>query len=211
MPEVVWSQCQRQLRSELPEQQYNTWIRPLVVRADSALGGAVELLAPNRFIEEWVKSKFLSRIEELFGEQGWPGVSLMISAGETREAQFSAGAVKPALQIQTPQRSPEAFQQRPIVGFSGEAPAVLTSLKSAAESSLKTNLNKNFTFESFVEGKSNQLALAAAKQVAENPGGSYNPLFIYGGVGLGKTHLMHAVGNALKVQESQCKDRLPAL
>ena len=100
MPEVVWSQCQRQLRSELPEQQYNTWIRPLVVRADSALGGAVELLAPNRFIEEWVKSKFLPRIEELFGEQGWPGVSLMISAGQTRQAQFSAGAVKPALQIQ---------------------------------------------------------------------------------------------------------------
>jgi chromosomal replication initiator protein len=205
VPEVVWSQCQRQLRNELPEQQYNTWIRPLVVRADSALGGAVELLAPNRFIEEWVKSKFLPRIEELFGEQGWPGVSLMISAGETREAQFSAGAVKPALQIQTPQRSPEAFQQWPIVGFSGEAPAVLTSLKSAAESSLKTNLNKNFTFESFVEGKSNQLAFAAAQQVAENPGGSYNPLFIYGGVGLGKTHLMHAVGNAMRAKKPDAK------
>jgi chromosomal replication initiator protein len=205
VPEVVWSQCQRQLRNELPEQQYNTWIRPLVVRADSALGGAVELLAPNRFIEEWVKSKFLPRIEELFGEQGWPGVSLMISAGETREAQFSAGAVKPALQIQTPQRSPEVFQQRPIVGFSGEAPAVLTSLKSAAESSLKTNLNKNFTFESFVEGKSNQLAFAAAQQVAENPGGSYNPLFIYGGVGLGKTHLMHAVGNAMRAKKPDAK------
>ena len=205
MPEVVWSQCQRQLRSELPEQQYNTWIRPLVVRADSVLGGAVELLAPNRFIEEWVKSKFLSRIEELFGEQGWPGVSLMISAGQTRQAPFSAGAVKPALQIQNPQRSPEAFQQRPIVGFSGEAPAALTSLKSAAESSLKTNLNKNFTFESFVEGKSNQLAFAASQQVAENPGGSYNPLFIYGGVGLGKTHLMHAVGNAMRAKKPDAK------
>jgi chromosomal replication initiator protein len=163
------------------------------------------LLAPNRFIEEWVKSKFLPRIEELFGEQGWPGVSLMISAGETREAQFSAGAVEPALQIQTPQRSPEVFQPRPIVGFSGEAPAVLTSLKSAAESSLKTNLNKNFTFESFVEGKSNQLAFAAAQQVAENPGGSYNPLFIYGGVGLGKTHLMHAVGNAMRAKKPDAK------
>ena len=83
-----------------------------------------------------------------------------------------------------------------------EAPAII---KSAAESSLKTNLNKNFTFDSFVEGKSNQLAFAAAQQVAENPGGSYNPLFIYGGVGLGKTHLMHAVGNAMRVKKPDAK------
>jgi chromosomal replication initiator protein len=205
VPEVVWSQCQRQLRSELPEQQYNTWIRPLVVRADSALGGAVELLAPNRFIEEWVKSKFLARIQELFGEQGWPGVSLMISAGESRQPQFSSGAVKQASLLPTQQRSIEPFHPSPIDRFSGEAPAVLTSIKSAAESSLKTNLNKNFTFNSFVEGKSNQLAFAAAQQVAENPGGSYNPLFIYGGVGLGKTHLMHAVGNAMRVKKPDAK------
>ncbi|MDG1243457.1 MAG: chromosomal replication initiator protein DnaA, partial [Porticoccaceae bacterium] len=78
-------------------------------------------------------------------------------------------------------------------------------IKSAAESSLKTNLNKNFTFDSFVEGKSNQLAFAAARQVAENPGGSYNPLFIYGGVGLGKTHLMHAVGHAMKEKNPEAK------
>ena len=82
------------------------------------------------------------------------------------------------------------------------APAII---KSAAESSLKTNLNKNFTFDSFVEGKSNQLAFAAARQVAENPGGSYNPLFIYGGVGLGKTHLMHAVGHAMKEKNPEAK------
>jgi len=212
VPEVVWSQCQRQLRNELPEQQYNTWIRPLVVRADSALGGVVELLAPNRFIEEWVKSKFLARIQDLFGEQGWTGVSLTVSSGESRQPQFSAGAAIPPPQILSPQRSPEAFQQRPSVVVSGgttqvinEAPALVTSIKSAAESSLKTNLNKNFTFDSFVEGKSNQLAFAAAQQVAENPGGSYNPLFIYGGVGLGKTHLMHAVGNAMRVKKPDAK------
>jgi len=212
VPEVVWSQCQRQLRNELPEQQYNTWIRPLVVRADSALGGAVELLAPNRFIEEWVKSKFLARIQDLFGEQGWTGVSLMVSSGESRQPQFSADAAIQSPQIVTPQRSPEAFQQRPAVVVPGEttqvigeAPALLTSIKSAAESSLKTNLNKNFTFDSFVEGKSNQLAFAAAQQVAENPGGSYNPLFIYGGVGLGKTHLMHAVGNAMREKKPDAK------
>ena len=82
------------------------------------------------------------------------------------------------------------------------APAII---KSAAESSLKTNLNPNFTFDSFVEGKSNQLAFAAARQVAENPGGSYNPLFIYGGVGLGKTHLMHAVGHAMRAKNPEAK------
>lgn len=210
VPEVVWSQCQRQLRNELPEQQYNTWIRPLVVRADSALGGVVELLAPNRFIEEWVKSKFLERIQDLFGEQGWSGVSLMVSSGEPRPPEFSAGGAGQVPQILTPQGAPEAFQQRSV--FNGgaaqvisKAPASLTTIKSAAESSLKTNLNKNFTFETFVEGKSNQLAFAAAQQVAENPGGSYNPLFIYGGVGLGKTHLMHAVGNAMRERKPDAK------
>ena len=212
VPEVVWSQCQRQLRNELPEQQYNTWIRPLVVRADSALDGAVELLAPNRFIEEWVKSKFLARIQDLFGEQGWTGVSLMVSSCEPRQPQFSAAAAIQSPQRLTPQRSPEAFQQPPAVVVSSgnnhvisEAPVIVTSIKSAAESSLKTNLNKNFTFDSFVEGKSNQLAFAAAQQVAENPGGSYNPLFIYGGVGLGKTHLMHAVGNAMREKKPDAK------
>lgn len=79
------------------------------------------------------------------------------------------------------------------------------AVTSAAEKSLHSNLNASFTFDSFVEGKSNQLALAAAQQVAENPGGSYNPLFIYGGVGLGKTHLMHAVGNAMRVENPQAK------
>ena len=210
VPEVVWSQCQRQLRNELPEQQYNTWIRPLVVRADSALNGVVQLLAPNRFIEEWVKSKFLARIQDLFGEQGWSGVSLIVSCSEPRPPGFSRGAAGQVPQILTPQVAPEAFQQQPAFNGSpgrviSNVPAPLTTLKSAAESSLKTNLNKNFTFDSFVEGKSNQLAFAAAQQVAENPGGSYNPLFIYGGVGLGKTHLMHAVGNAMRERKPDAK------
>ena len=210
VPEVVWSQCQRQLRNELPEQQYNTWIRPLVVRADSALNGVVQLLAPNRFIEEWVKSKFLARIQDLFGEQGWSGVSLIVSCSEPRPPEFSRGAAGQVPQILTPQVAPEAFQQQPAFNGSpgrviSNVSAPLTTLKSAAESSLKTNLNKNFTFDSFVEGKSNQLAFAAAQQVAENPGGSYNPLFIYGGVGLGKTHLMHAVGNAMRERKPDAK------
>ena len=214
VPEVVWSQCQSQLRSELPEQQYNTWIRPLIIQpASDPLAAVVHLLAPNRFIEDWVKNKFLARIEELFDQLGGKSVSLAVAANRSSAPVFQQSAGIPSNDLAVPGNS-ESFQpgvqqehrepsrievpsQRII-----EAPAII---KSAAESSLKTNLNKNFTFDSFVEGKSNQLAFAAAQQVAENPGGSYNPLFIYGGVGLGKTHLMHAVGNAMRAKKPDAK------
>jgi len=207
VPESVWSQCQSQLRDELPEQQYNTWIRPLTVQqADDVNGGevAVQLMAPNRFIEDWVKTKFFSRIEELFIQLGGHPVSLGVSANASSQARFQQAAqgdepdsLVPA-KVDSPSFNDGDRGSRIIV----DTPAII---KSAAESSLKTNLNNNFTFDSFVEGKSNQLAFAAAQQVAENPGGSYNPLFIYGGVGLGKTHLMHAVGNALKAKKPDAK------
>ena len=214
VPEVVWSQCQSQLRSELPEQQYNTWIRPLIIQpASDPLAAVVHLLAPNRFIEDWVKNKFLARIEELFDQLGGKSVSLAVAANRSSAPVFQQSAGIPSNDLAVPGNS-ESFQpgvqqehrepSRIVVPSQRiiEAPAII---KSAAESSLKTNLNKNFTFDSFVEGKSNQLAFAAAQQVAENPGGSYNPLFIYGGVGLGKTHLMHAVGNAMRAKKPDAK------
>jgi chromosomal replication initiator protein len=213
-PEIVWSQCQTQLQNELPEQQYNTWIRPLKLKYfdvdsdrfnDPTNDDVIELLAPNRFVEDWVKSKFLNRIEELFHQLSGNGVVLGISASPSNAPQYKqdveyshapkvdAAAVTGSSAIVMPSSA-----EKIIV----EAPAIL---RSAAESSLRTNLNNEFTFDSFVEGKSNQLAFAAAQQVAENPGGSYNPLFIYGGVGLGKTHLMHAVGNALRAKKPDAK------
>jgi chromosomal replication initiator protein len=208
VPEVVWSQCQNQLRSELPEQQYNTWIRPLMVQSSSdQIGGVVMLLAPNRFIEDWVKNKFLSRIEELYAQLGGSAVSLVVAAGRGSVPARSnpVGLDREVVDAYGAEPAPVVTEQsklnqisKPII----EAPAII---ESAAESSLKTNLNSNFTFDSFVEGKSNQLAFAAAQQVAENPGGSYNPLFIYGGVGLGKTHLMHAVGNAMRAKKPDAK------
>tara|TARA_B110000977_G_scaffold91793_1_gene121737 strand:+ start:410 stop:1864 length:1455 start_codon:yes stop_codon:yes gene_type:complete len=210
VPETVWSQCQSQLRSELPEQQYNTWIRPLTVAPVTDVingGSSVQLMAPNRFIEDWVKTKFLSRIEELFDELGGRSISLGVTAKPSRRPHFQNSQPADGQPVVAPMAERPNFNEphfradnssRIIV----DAPAII---KSAAESSLKTNLNKNFTFDSFVEGKSNQLAFAAAQQVAENPGGSYNPLFIYGGVGLGKTHLMHAVGNALKARKPDAK------
>ena len=208
VPETVWSQCQSQLRSELPEQQYNTWIRPLTVHVP--LGSqsdavVVQLMVPNRFIEDWVKNKFLSRIEQLYADFGGQAISLgVIGVGEQAKSQAVSDETgnlarrSPSLRADLSIDSAHNEGSNTIV----DAPAII---QSAAETSLKTNLNNNFTFDSFVEGKSNQLAFAAAQQVAENPGGSYNPLFIYGGVGLGKTHLMHAVGNALKARKPDAK------
>jgi chromosomal replication initiator protein len=217
VPETLWSQCQSQLREEMPEQQYNTWIRPLTVesapeRANGDVG--LRLIAPNRFIEDWVKSKFFSRIQELFNQLGGNNVSLGVAALAPREPQFQsasqgsgqsgANGYSNSDQLVAPVNGDSAAVVRAAADSQivVDAPAII---QSAAESSLKTNLNNSFTFDSFVEGKSNQLAFAAAQQVAENPGGSYNPLFIYGGVGLGKTHLMHAVGNALKAKKPDAK------
>jgi chromosomal replication initiator protein len=213
-PEIVWSQCQTQLQNELPEQQYNTWIRPLKLNYfdgdndrfnDPSSDDVIELLAPNRFVEDWVKSKFLSRIEELFHQLSGSGVVLGISATPADAPQYKQHAEYTTQPIADPVLAEKpsgniALDKGPKDDV--EPPAII---RSAAETSLKTNLNNEFTFDNFVEGKSNQLAFAAAQQVAENPGGSYNPLFIYGGVGLGKTHLMHAVGNALRAKKPDAK------
>jgi len=213
--EIVWSQCQTQLQSELPEQQYNTWIRPLKLKYfqgnedrfnDSSNDDVVELLAPNRFVEDWVKSKFLNRIEELFHQLSGNGVVLGVSAAPANVPQYEQQAhfEKKPQHIEVAAKPAPALRRAVNSAEPAQAKAP-TILRSAAETSLRTNLNNEFTFDSFVEGKSNQLAFAAAQQVAENPGGSYNPLFIYGGVGLGKTHLMHAVGNALRAKKPDAK------
>lgn len=163
----LWKKCLERLEEELSAQQFNTWIRPLqAVREQRSL----RLLAPNRFVMDWVKERFIGRIAELAGQYDQHAVDVVIEVGN-----------------QTPSESAEAA---PRAGTSGERapkrPVVVPG-----------RLNPEFTFETHVEGKSNQLARAAARQVGENPGGAYNPLFIYGGVGLGKTHLMQAAGHLM--------------
>jgi chromosomal replication initiator protein len=170
------------LESELPEQQFNTWVRPLqAIERD----GELKLLAPNRYVIEWLGQNSLPRIKELiraFAEEPAPEVVLDVG---TR-----AGAAAP------------------VVAVNGGHPAANGAAARArrlAPSVLGGPINSSFTFDSFVEGKSNQLAKAAAIQVAGNPGRAYNPLFIYGGVGLGKTHLMHAVANKIKEINSEAR------
>ena len=164
---TLWNQCIRVLQAELPEQQFNTWIRPLQAVDD---GPVLRLLAPNRFVIDWVQDHYMERILELVDDTD-PAAEVVVEVG-SRGAGARPSADSPAKAPPAPVR---ARQKAPVI----------------------SRLNPQFNFDSFVEGKSNQLARAAATQVGENPGKSYNPLFIYGGVGLGKTHLMHAVGNAI--------------
>jgi chromosomal replication initiator protein len=160
----------------MPEQHFNTWVRPLQAIED---GGSLRLLAPNRFVVDWVNEHIFARIGELLGQLGQKSgsnqhaPSLVLEVGSRR--------VQPVLSSNEPQllREPPPATRNQV-------------------SLLGSRINPDFTFANFVEGKSNQLAKAAALQVAENPGRAYNPLFIYGGVGLGKTHLMHAVGNMIR-------------
>jgi chromosomal replication initiator protein len=171
--ESLWSVCLDRLQGKLPEQQLNTWLRPLqaTLRSDQ-----LQLLAPNQFVLEHVRTNFLPLIEgtlqELRGHESVMGVTLGIGG-------FDAGPTNPR-ETQSSNRSAESGKRN-----------------SFRPSGAVANLNPSFTFETFVEGKSNQLARAASLQVAANPGVAYNPLFIYGGVGLGKTHLMHAIGHRI--------------
>jgi len=173
----LWNLCLRQLEVELPEQHFNTWIRPLqAVEGDQVL----RLLAPNRFVVDWINQNAVQRIHQLVSESAAdPAPSVVLEVGSRREV--PAAAATPVAEGRAPAR---------------EAPQNLVP---------GGRLNAEFTFANFVEGKSNQLAKAAALQVAENPGRAYNPLFIYGGVGLGKTHLMHSVGNMIRSRNAQAK------
>ena len=182
MPESLWNRCLRVLESELPEQLFNTWVRPLqAIERD----GQLKLLAPNRYVIEWLGQNSLPRIKELiraFAEDPAPEVVLDVG---TR-----AGASAPVVAVN---------------GGHAAANGSTARARRLAPSVLGGPINSGFTFDSFVEGKSNQLAKAAAIQVAGNPGRAYNPLFIYGGVGLGKTHLMHAVANRIKENNSEAR------
>ena len=171
MEASLWSRCLSALEGELPEQQFNTWVRPLQAVES---GDGLRLLAPNRFAVDWVRTHLLSRIEEfLLADGSTAPMSVVLEVGS---------------------KAPEAALAPPARG-----------LPPPPAAALGVRLNRDFTFASFIEGKSNQFAKAAAMQVAENPGLAYNPLFIYGGVGLGKTHLMHAIGHVIRERNPQAR------
>lgn len=176
----LWPQVLERLSNELPEQQVNTWLRPLqAVQED----GVLRLLAPNRFAVDWVQSNAAERIGSMLRDGARPGLRVVVEIG-SRERPASAAAVEPA------RAAPSPAVRKPAL---------------MPESQIGARLNPESTFDRFVEGKSNHFAKAAAMQVAENPGKAYNPLFIYGGTGLGKTHLMQAVGHVIRERDPSAR------
>jgi chromosomal replication initiator protein len=157
----IWNNCLSKLENEISSSEFNTWIRPLQAIENE---GQLKLLAPNRFVMDWVKERFFAKIEELINE-------------------FSNGTLDLALEIGSKVSSLPAYTK--------------TVKRTEPKKVGPSFLNKSYTFDNFVEGKSNELAKAASFQVSENVGRAYNPLLIYGSSGLGKTHLMHAIGNAV--------------
>jgi chromosomal replication initiator protein len=168
---LLWTRCMGALEAELPEQQFNTWVRPLQAMEGN---GALKLLAPNRFVVDWINANLLPRIGELLRNDSTGDAPIVTVEVGSRSSPLRNAVTALAV------RRAEGL----VVG---------------------ARLNPDFTFASFVEGKSNQLAKAAARQVAENPGRAYNPLFLYGGVGLGKTHLMHAIAHLIKHNDAEAR------
>ena len=256
---AIWQDCLETLRHDLPAQAYNTWLRPLrpsVSEQRDREGTrflSFLLIAPNRFIQDWVKAKLISQIDDVFASvttsQGYDlaGPSVVVA---TAGAVNAVGAPESLHNRETPrgqqaqsfpttgtyyesrehklesvldnrislsadsedslsprQASPILTSTTPSRGFDRRPGTAMSGVDTIIEGKLSHQgaLNRENTFDNFVEGKSNQLARAAAMQVAENPGFAYNPLFIYGGVGLGKTHLMHAIGNYLKAKKPNAK------
>ena len=221
MNSVNWQSCVSCLKNELPSQQFNTWIRPL--HAESS-ANELRLYAPNRFVLDWVKDKFLGRIMELLSENSrGTTVDVVFEIGGQRQVkELSDSSAKlpttPSPDIQRnfaysniaeslPVMRPPVAEPiaKPLTGSLIRRTSRNMEVIIDGKLSHKGSLNPENTFDNFIEGKSNQLARAAAMQVAENPGGAYNPLFIYGGVGLGKTHLMHAIGNYLVARKPDAK------
>ncbi len=179
MERSLWAQCALALENELPEAQFNTWVRPL----QSIEGaGALQLLAPNSFVVDWVRQHLMDRIAELLRAHvaGDPPV-VTIEVG-SRRTETNTGTAAPV-----------------ATSRSAALPRLAEGLV------ISGRLNPDSTFENFVVGKSNQLAKAAALQVGENPGRAYNPLFLYGGTGLGKTHLMHAIGHMILARRPRAR------
>ncbi len=212
----LWQKCAVCLKRELPAQQFNTWIKPLQAKS---LNNGLQIYAPNKFVQEWVNEHFLAKITEVMTELAKgaaPQITLSVASRETAlPAEQDQKIEDQSVFDEEPQDAhlSEDLLERalsdtrdPVSASQGSSPSMsiqdgqrqgIGNSTSSRKLSFRGELNKNYTFNNFIQGKSNQIARAAAAQVASNPGGAYNPLFIYGGVGLGKTHLMHAIGNHL--------------
>lgn len=173
-----WDLCQERFRANLTQQQFSTWIKPLVFED---AGGEVRILAPNHFVMDWVREKFAEHID------GWA-------------QEFYARPVSITYALGKKASAPRTHVTPAAIAASIPLPANVT-----VPAQMGMRINPGFTFDNFVSGRANQLARAAALQIANNPGVAYNPLFVYGGVGLGKTHLLQAIGNTVRLANSDAR------
>lgn len=178
----LWQHCLTRLQEELPTTEFSMWIRPLQAGLQD---NTLVLYAPNRFVLDWVREKYLNNINRLLDDFcGDQKLQLHFAIGHNSPQPAAKSVAHPVEPLASPLRSAKTVQPGQLY---------------------RSNVNTKHTFDNFVEGKSNQLARAAARQVADNPGGAYNPLFLYGGTGLGKTHLLHAVANGISSRKIQAK------
>ncbi len=211
--ENFWPACISRFESELSAQQFNTWIKPLNAEMD---GEKVVISAPNRFVMQWVKDRFLKKIEQFAEELNLASLKIEFIVGEVKAKTANSAVIKkPEPKIDSKQISDEEALKSELEQ-NVKANLAKTLNSTAGKTSSKSGqhkkgddsgLNPSFNFSNYVTGRANQLARAAAIQVAENPGMAYNPLFIYGGVGLGKTHLLQAIGNELRKHKPDARIR----
>ena len=194
----LWDDCLLQLKLEVPEVQFNTLVRPLTPVEDR---NAFVLRAPNRFIRDFVEDKYSHLISECLSMLSADAQSRTLRVVTGESGGLSHGTAAAHNLMEPNLNTPTSFS----LSARSQSPVSQPREQRVVVPSHQHNLVDGYTFSSFVEGKSNQLALAAAQQVVESPGDAYNPLFLYGGVGLGKTHLMHAVGNALRQRKPDAK------
>ncbi|UTM57330.1 chromosomal replication initiator protein DnaA [Photobacterium sp. CCB-ST2H9] len=194
MSSSLWLQCLQRLQEELPATEFSMWVRPLQAELND---NTLTLFAPNRFVLDWVRDKYLNSINRLLNE---------FCGADAPMLRFEVGS-KP---VTVPPPQPTAAVAAVAADDRIDPPSPTwepapSPVQPESAKGYRSNVNPKHNFNNFVEGKSNQLGLAACRQVADNPGAAYNPLFLYGGTGLGKTHLLHAVGNAIADRKPNAK------
>lgn len=194
----LWLQCLQRLQEELPSAEFSMWVRPLQAELND---NTLTLFAPNRFVLDWVRDKYLNSINSLLNEFCGSDVPTLRFEVGSKPISAPPAPKRTAADVAASTSAPAQLQARQSVHkpWESRGPEPVDDLNH------RSNVNPKHKFTNFVEGKSNQLGLAAARQVSDNPGTAYNPLFLYGGTGLGKTHLLQAVGNAILERKPDAK------
>ena len=210
--ENFWPACLSRFEKELSAQQFNTWIKPLHADVNNDV---VRICAPNRFVMQWVKERFLKKIELFAHDLHLANIQIELVLGEENQNSknnknhntSSESTKNRDIELKTSSEQNIKINLAKTLASSTSKNSTTATSNNNHKKNENSGLNPSFNFNNYVTGRANQLARAAAIQVAENPGSAYNPLFIYGGVGLGKTHLLQAIGNELKQHNPDAKIR----